>query len=278
MEITPKKSLGQHFLASKFVLKQIVDAAHVSPKETVLEIGPGTGILTEALLAMGANVIAIEKDSRSCDVLRNKCAPQITDGSLKLVEGDILSKETVSSLQSDPGNIISEGKYALVANIPYYITGAILELFLEHGPRPNRMVLLIQKEVADRIVTRNNKESILSISVKAFGTPRIIAKVPPGAFVPPPTVDSAVLAIEKIHPGPFLGDSDKTRAFFGTIRAGFAHKRKFVIRNLEAVATKAHIEQAWGDLKLAKNLRAEDMTIEQWVEVARSISTIPRIS
>jgi 16S rRNA (adenine1518-N6/adenine1519-N6)-dimethyltransferase len=155
----------------------------------------------------------------------------------------------------------------LVANIPYYITGAILEKFLEHGPRPTRMVLLVQKEVAERICARDGKESILSISVKAFGTPHIIAKVPPGAFTPPPTVDSAILSIEHISNIAFTSKNLDVKRFFSIVKAGFAHKRKLLARNLEDVLSKEEIGAIWEKAGFDKNVRAEDLKVEEWLKI-----------
>ncbi len=318
MKLFAKKSLGQHFLNSTHVLDQIISAAHIQKGERVLEIGPGTGVLTRALLNSGANVIAIEKDQRAIGMLEQDFFTEIKENKLKIISGDVLdpnilkfnnhldfrpnvnNKSVQNSETSNLKSEISDTNYALVANIPYYITGAILEKFLEHEPRPNRMVLLVQKEVAERIVAHDKKESILSISVKAFGTPKIIARVPPGAFTPPPTVDSAILTIENISDALFLeklfhnntsaissalvnanstpaisSNSSKSidiprdiARFFSIVKAGFAHKRKFVTRNLETVLSKTEIETIWKKLELDPKIRAEDMTVEQWVSVA----------
>ncbi len=278
MKLFAKKSLGQHFLNSKHVLEQIISAADIQKGEQVLEIGPGTGILTRALIIAGANVVAVEKDQRAVGMLEQDFFNEIKSGTLKIISGDvldenILSKSGLASPATD--GIEAQQNYALVANIPYYITGAILEKFLEHEPRPNRMILLVQKEVAERIVAHDKKESILSISVKAFGTPKIIAKVPPGAFTPPPTVDSAILSISDISGKLFSANSVKNvdmprdiAKFFKIVKAGFAHKRKFVSRNLEAVLNKSEIEAVWEKFGLDSKLRAEDMTVEQWVNIS----------
>lgn len=305
MELRAKKSLGQHFLNSPVVLKQIIESARIQTGETVLEIGPGTGVLTKALLDVGAKVIAIEKDSRAIAGLQERFSKEIADGRSKLVEADILDRTSyligkssdggVFDLRSsifDPNPLISNAPdskgfrlepYALVANIPYYITGAILELFLEHEPRPNRMVLLVQKEVAERITAKPagnetvGKESILSISVKAFGTPKIIARVPRGAFTPPPTVDSAILSIDDISDKRFKEKSLGIPRFFEILKAGFAHKRKLLIRNLEMVVGKETVngmtadeklEKIWLELDLNEKARAEDIALEQWFGLA----------
>jgi 16S rRNA (adenine1518-N6/adenine1519-N6)-dimethyltransferase len=266
MKFLAKKSLGQHFLTSKSVLAKIIEAADLKMGEEVLEIGPGTGILTEALLKTGVKIVAVEKDDRAFELMSIRFAQEIASGSLKLVRYDILEFEAERFG-------LENGNYAIVANIPYYITGAILEKFLEHEARPNRMVLLVQKEVADRIVARpssnstTGKESILSVSVKAFGAPKIIANVPPGAFNPPPTVDSAILLIENISGKRFEENVIDVRKFFEIVRAGFAHKRKFLIRNLESVIEPANLKRIWIDLNLNEKVRAEDLEVGMWFEI-----------
>ena len=272
MALFAKKSLGQHFLNSKHVLERIITAGNIQPSENILEIGPGTGILTEALLKSGARVVAVEKDDRAYELLKEKFVAEIESKRLELVHGDILDETLLP-----PISLLLAPSYALIANIPYYITGAILEKFLEHSPRPSRMVLLVQKEVAERIVARpeqstgKSKESILSISVKVFGTPKIIAKVPPGAFTPPPTVDSAILSIENISSRGFdellKKNPDTISLFFKIVKAGFAHKRKYLKRNLEDVLDREHINHIWTLLKLDDKVRAEDLTPSDWVAI-----------
>jgi 16S rRNA (adenine1518-N6/adenine1519-N6)-dimethyltransferase len=275
------------------VLEQIISAARIKKDELVLEIGPGTGALTAALLRAGANVVAVEKDDRAHEILKERFSTECASGQLNVIYGDILDKD-IFMIRSLPLSKTSNGSYAIVANIPYYITGAILERFLEHEPRPNRMVLLVQKEVAERIVARppngnkssddgenRGKESILSISVKAFGTPKIIANVPRGAFTPPPTVDSAILAIDCISDRRFrisgrLGkeksgsdeDNIDIKRFFEIVRAGFAHKRKYLKRNLESVMPAERLSAIWIRLGLDDKARAEDMNTEQWSRIA----------
>lgn len=282
MRLHPKKSLGQHFLNSKHVLEQIISAARIKPGEIILEIGPGTGALTEALLNAGAKVVAVEKDARACELLKEKFSKEIVAGQLGLVCGDILDPKIFNA--QDPPLLASysllPASYALVANIPYYITGAILERFLEYRPRPDRMVLLVQKEVADRIVARSTdpnkrpgKESILSISVKTFGTPRIVARVPRGAFTPAPKVDSAILTIDDISDKRFKEgkgggkNAIDIKKFFEIVHAGFAHKRKYLMRNLEPIMGKEGVARVWVELKLDRKVRAEDITMGQWFEI-----------
>lgn len=260
MKLFAKKSLGQYFLNSPSVLAKIIEAAQIRNGENVLEIGPGTGVLTTSLLKAGAKVTAVEKDDRALEPLRGRFAAEIENGTLKLLHGDILtmSKEEMG---------IKDSAYAIVANIPYYITGAILESFLEYAPRPDRMVLLVQKEVADRIVASDGKESVLSVSVKAFGRPRIIAKVPPGAFNPPPTVDSAILSIEAVSGDRFAEMSLNPAVFFRIVKAGFAHKRKLLKRNLEAAIPAEKIAEIWEKTGLDDKIRAEDLPLDSWFEI-----------
>ena len=186
----PKKSLGQNFLRSKVVVDGIVSASLLEQKDLCLEIGPGEGVLTEALLKKGVKVIAVEKDDRLIPVLEEKFKNEISDYNLKIIHGDIL--------ELDIEKIIGKSKYKLVANIPYYITGQIIRRFLESQKQPVSITLLVQKEVAERIVSKDKKESLLSLSVKAYGEPKYVHKVSKGAFHPQPKVDSAVIFIEII--------------------------------------------------------------------------------
>ena len=250
-----KKSLGQHFLSSTHYLSLIADTAKIKEGEQILEIGPGEGTLTRELLSRGARVVAIEKDRRLIPLLQETFQQEIAEKKLSLKEGDVLEEE-----------ILLKGSYKLVANIPYYITGAILEKFLSAPLQPTNMVLLVQKEVAERIA-REKKESILSLSVKAYGTPHYIKTVPAGAFSPPPQVDSAVLAIENISRNNFLSVAHEEK-FFALIHAGFAQKRKLLKRNLESVLGKNS-----GTLLMRagipENARAEDVPLEQWLTLVQ---------
>jgi len=215
----------------------------------------------------------VEKDSRSIQLLKERFADncrefnadqfKVNDMNKQLA---ILSEDILKLNRHSVG--LEERKYAVVANIPYYITGMILQSFLEYSPRPDRMILLVQKEVAERIVARDDKESLLSISVKAFGTPSIIAKVPPGAFTPPPTVDSAIMAIRDISDRHFSEKNVDIQRFFEIVRAGFAHKRKVLIRNLETVIEPARLKEIWTKQNLDLKVRAEDLKLEQWLAIA----------
>ena len=253
-----KKSLGQHFLHAPSYLAAVADAAQIGEGESVLEVGPGDGALTNVLLARGAKVIAVEKDHRLVPILNEKFKKEIADKKLAVVERDVLEYD-LSYFFNSPA------AYKLVANIPYYITGAILKKFLSEKLQPRSMTLLVQKEVAERIA-RSKKESILSLSVKAYGTPRYIKTVPAGAFSPAPKVDSAILHIENISRANF-DNSLHEKKFFELLRAGFGQKRKLLRRNLETVLGKEH-PNILENVGVSENARAEDVPLEKWLSLA----------
>ncbi|HEU0085688.1 MAG TPA: 16S rRNA (adenine(1518)-N(6)/adenine(1519)-N(6))-dimethyltransferase RsmA, partial [Candidatus Paceibacterota bacterium] len=227
MKHIAKKSLGQNFLKSKPALSKIVEAGEIMPSDTILEIGPGKGALTEKLLERAGKVIAIEKDRDLVVFLREKFAQEISTGKLDLREADILDYQPVDNMQGDPLHV------KIIANIPYNITGAIFKKFLTSHVQPERMVLLVQHEVAQRIVARDGKESILSISVKAYGSPKMIMKVPARFFSPSPKVDSAVLLVKDISRKFFTENNLDENRFWEIVKKGFAHKRKKLSGNLK---------------------------------------------
>lgn len=251
-----KKSLGQNFLKSERALTKIIEAGGLQAGDTILEIGPGLGALTEKLLAHDIKLFAVEKDDQLYELLKEKFSAEISEGKLTLVHEDILDFK------------IPFTKYKLIANIPYNITGAILKRFLSEEKSPNKMVLLIQKEVAERIVARDGKESILSISVKACGQPKYVEKVLAGSFVPAPSVDSAILAIENISRDHFRGEIVE-KAFFELLKTGFSSKRKKLASNLRVKYDKEIVSEAFSSLNLDENVRAEDINLETWMELAK---------
>lgn len=233
-----KKSLGQHFLKNPYYLGLVADAAHITKGDRVLEIGPGEGTLTEILLARGAAVTVIEKDSRLIPILKEKFKGK----KLTVVEGDALEyKPTFKN-------------FKVVGNVPYYITGALFKKFLSGPHQPSTLVFLIQKEVGERIA-RSKKESILSLSVKAYGTPLYIKSVPRGVFSPPPKVDSAIVSVTDISRKNFKNKEHEER-FFELVKKAFGGKRKKLGTTLGAHA------------KDLKDLRPEDIQPEQWFTLA----------
>ena len=262
-----KKSLGQHFLKSERAISKIVEAGDLVPDDAVLEIGPGEGVLTEKLLAVGCKVIAVEKDDALFEFLKEKFYKEIKAGKLELVHDDILNFK------------LKIEHYKLIANIPYNITGAILKKFLGAKNQPKTMALLVQKEVAKRIIRRPlggsaskwGKESILAISVKAYGTPRYVETVKAGSFVPMPKIDSAIIAIENISKQFFQGFREDD--FFKTLKTGFKSKRKKLSSNLSTIFGKNKIREVFQKLNLDDNLRAEDVGIETWGKLVSALSS-----
>jgi 16S rRNA (adenine1518-N6/adenine1519-N6)-dimethyltransferase len=254
-----KKSLGQNFLTSQTALRAMATAGNVKAGDTVLEIGPGKGALTEVLLKFGAHVIAVEKDRDLIPILEEKFAEQIKSKQLELIEGDILDFDIKK---------YKIKKYKVIANIPYYITGLLIRLFLESDLQPETIVLLVQKEVADRIVARDKKESILSLSVKAYGEPKYILKVSKKLFRPAPKVDSAIIAINSISKGAFKNKKEEER-YFMIIKAGFAHKRKMLMGNLAELASRERLAEAFRTLDIPDTARAEDVPLQKWVALAK---------
>lgn len=253
------QKLGQHFLNAEWVARDLIASLHIQSSDIILEIGPGKGALTKKLLETGARVVAVEKDPALVVELREIFDAQLQAGQLTLLEVD------VRDFQPEE-NGLGAGKYVLAANIPYYITGEIIRKFLETDVQPRAMALLIQKEVAERIVARNGKESILSISVKVYGTPSIVAKVPAGCFNPPPSVDSAILLVKDISKTQFANVSESD--FFKVLKAGFAARRKLLSNNLKVVFEnpQAHLEAA----SILIKARAEDLELQQWLRLTQN--------
>ncbi len=256
-----KKSLGQHFLTSEAAVYHMVTASGAKKGDTVLEIGPGKGVLTKALLATGASVIVVEKDERMIPILTEAFAAEIESKQLTVVPGDILETDISKVVQNKP--------YSVVANIPYYITGEIMRLFLEHETSPKSMTLLVQKEVAERIVARDKKESVLSLSVKAFGIPSLVSVVKRGSFFPIPNVDSAIIKIEVRDQKLEVREREK---FFKVVKAGLAHKRKILISNLKDLYAKDTLSRAFAKLSIPENVRGEDLDISTWINLANELA------
>jgi dimethyladenosine transferase len=266
-----KKSLGQNFLNSQGALQKIVTVGELEKKDVVLEIGPGLGALTEKILATGARVVAVEKDDRLIEILGEKFASEIEAGQLKILHQDILEVEIDGS--GDFTDICGDD-YKLIANIPYYITGQILRKFLETERQPKIMVVLVQKEVAERIVARDRKESLLSVSVKVFGESKLVSVVKAGSFNPAPKVDSAILQIKNISRNNFdaegeEGSNEQINFFFEVLRLGFAHKRKTLMHNLKERFDAEMVGEVLDKLGVREKVRAEDLTAAQWLDLTR---------
>lgn len=254
-----KKSLGQNFLMHAQTARRIVAAASLPKDATVLEIGPGTGMLTAELLKSTHHVIAVEADGELIPRLTERFTVELKRGALTLVHNDIRSVDLT----------ILPRPYHVVANIPYYITGELFRMLLSAKNKPASLTVLVQKEVAERIA-RSKKESLLSLSIKVYGTPRYAFTVPRGAFVPAPKVDSAVLVVEGIAQSAFENPEEEER-FFELIHAGFAHKRKRLAGNLSAYAPKEQIAAACKELHIPEHVRAEDLSLSMWRALAQRL-------
>jgi len=260
-----KKSLGQHFLNNATVPNWLVTAGAVLPTDTVLEIGPGTGVLTQALLATGAKVIALEADSRAIVVLEDKFSQEILSGQLEIKNVDI-REFNIKTL------LLADHSFKVIANIPYYLTGFLFRLFLADSVQPATLVFLVQKEVGKRATSdlaRNEKESLLSLSIKAFGQPKYIRTVGKGHFTPPPNVDSAIVAIYDINRKNF--ETVPPELYFEILHLGFGSKRKQLISNLSKKYQRTELEDIFTKLELAKDVRAEDVPLKKWLDLAKNL-------
>ena len=255
--LRPHKGLGQNFLQDPIALEKIVAAAQIGPTDTVLEIGPGLGSLTRYLADSAKSVVAVELDQHLLPPLK---AVLSAYENVQLIHGDIL--------ELNPSDLIQEPNYIVAANVPYYITSAIIRHLLESPSKPRRIVLTVQKEVAQRICEKPGDMSLLALSVQVYGQPRIVAHVPAGAFFPAPNVDSSVLSIE-IYPTPLIPTS-LLDTFFQLIKAGFSQKRK-TLRNSLSSGLSISPTQAAELLTQAgidPQRRAETLSIDEWSKLA----------
>ena len=258
-----KKSLGQHFLNSDYVPKKMCDAAELVAGEVVLEIGPGTGVLTKEILARGACVIALEADRRAIVEVEETFGAELSTGQLTVIHHDVRTL--------DPASFgLTAGKYKVVANIPYYLSGFLFRTLLESATPPSTLVFLVQKEVAARIA-RDKKESLLSLSVKLFGTPTYICTIAKSHFTPPPRIDSAIIAVHDISPSRFAGLDYEH--FFAVLHLGFGSKRKQLASNLSQKFDKTQVIHMLSDLGLTATVRAEDISLSNWVQLAMHLQS-----
>ena len=259
--IQPKKSLGQNFLVEPAGLMKVIDAAELSRNEEVLEIGAGLGSLTYLLAQTCARVITVEIDRHMLEPLAEALKPFTN---VQIVPGDIL--------ELNPATLVSQESYVVVANIPYYITSAIIRHLLEAAVKPSRVILTIQKEVAQRIVARDGKMSLLSLSVFVFGEPEIVSTIPAGSFFPAPDVDSAVLRIH-LHPEPLI-PSSQLDLFFKLAHAGFGQKRKTLRNSLSAgLSLPANeVEARLLEADIEPSRRAETLSMAEWARLVDSFN------
>jgi 16S rRNA (adenine1518-N6/adenine1519-N6)-dimethyltransferase len=261
-----KKSLGQNFLTSDVVPRWLTEAGEVIATDTILEIGPGTGALTKSLLATGATVVAVEADARAVIILETTFAGEIASGKLRLHHADARTLD-VTNLG------LKGGGFKVVANIPYYLSGFLLRTLLEGTHQPTTLVFLMQKEVVTRIA-RDPKESILSLSVKAFGVPKYIKTVTRGHFNPPPKVDSAILQVTHISRANFT-DATEPAIFFNLLHLGFGQKRKQLLSNFTNLYDRETLTSVFETLQIAQGARAETIPLATWLALTRTLKKIP---
>lgn len=251
--LQPHKGLGQNFLEDPTALEEIVSAADIDPTDTVLEIGPGLGSLTRYLALSAREVVAVELDRNLLPPLRAILSPY---KNVRLIQGDILKLSA--------GELVNEPNYIVAANIPYYITSAVIRHLLSSDKKPRRIVLTVQREVAQRICSAPGDLSLLALSVQVYGKPHIAARIPADAFYPVPKVDSAVLCVD-IYPSPLIS-AEQIDTFFRLSKAGFSQKRK-MLRN--SLASGLHISPTEAtDLLMRADIdpqrRAETLSIGEW--------------
>lgn len=275
-EFNPKKSLAQNFLTDETHLSAIAAAANLTAADTVLEIGPGLGVLTKYLAKEAGRVVAVELDNRLIQFLNDRfaAAPNVS-----IVHSDILKTDLSSLLaNTDPPaehdllsrqpQAIQPLAYKVVANLPYYITSAVLRHLLEAAARPTVAILMVQKEVAERICAAPGKLSILAVSVQFYAQPQIVRVVPASAFYPRPKVDSAVLRLD-ILPAPVVEEIDP-KQYFRVVKAGFSQKRKQLLNSMSAglQLAKADAKEALEEAQIDPKRRAETLTLVEWGNLA----------
>ena len=261
-----RKGLGQHFLIDGTVLDTIITAARLTPIDTVVEIGPGLGILTGELVKHSGRVVAVELDRRLAELLPQTLAtPNLT-----VINEDILNIQ--------PVDLVNTLTYKVVANLPYYIASPVLRHFLESPRKPTNMVVMVQKEVAEQLAARPGRMSLLSVGIQYYGKPTIMEYVPASCFYPAPEVDSAIVMIE-VYPAPVVPVSDET-AFFNVVRAGFSAARKQLANSL-VLGTGLPKEDISALLEIAgipARRRAESLGLDEWAALWQAFHEAGKVS
>ena len=256
--IQANKTLGQHFLANKGIIEKIILAAELTKEDVVLEIGPGLGALTFELSKQAERVIAVEKDEKLAGVLKEKLREQ------KIDNVEVMADDILKFLNS--GFMLHIPNFKIVANIPYYLTSHLIRLLLELENKPENIILMIQKEVAQRICATDKKESLLSISVKFYADPKILFYVSKESFLPPPKIDSAVIEITpKKSPAPI-----EPNKFFAVVKAGFSAPKKMLISNLAKKfdIDKGQLAIIFRTIDISCEIRAGKLNLDQWLKLA----------
>lgn len=254
--------MGQNFLVSESVLKKIIAASRISKEDTVLEVGPGLGILTVELARCAKKVIAVEKDAALARVLQKNLAA----AGIKIVS--VVTKDILRVEAED----LTHEPYIVVANLPYYLTSRFLKKFLsEETHRPERLILMVQKEVALRIVARPPEMNLLALSVQLFGEPKIVAIVPREAFSPKPKVESAILAIENVSDNFFKEHAIDQKLFFAVARKAFQQKRKTLLHSLASFwGGREEAEKVFSAAGIKPGARPQELSTDDWARIVRS--------
>ncbi len=260
----PKKYLGQNFLTDKNILNKIIESADINSKDTILEIGPGTGILTKELAKRARKIFAVEKDTSMCKILKE----ELKDfKNTEIINADILKSQIpMHNAQSNP----KSQNYKIIANIPYYLTSAVIRKFLETENQPAELILMIQKEVAKRICETPPKMSLLAVSVQFYADTKILFNVSKNSFWPVPKVDSAVI---KITPHKTKYNPEFIKTFFRIVKAGFSQPRKQISGNLSKILKikKEKINSLLSENNINPTQRAETLSIANWKSLTNSM-------
>ncbi len=267
----PRKSLGQHFLSDSRVVSRIVDAAELSPDDTVVEIGPGRGVLTRRLVQGAGRVVAVELDARLCEELPARLG---FPSNLQCVLADAREADLPTLMAS--ADVAASGRYKVVGNLPYYAANPIVRRVLESTPPPSMVLVMVQKEVADSMTAAPGRMSLLSVATQCYADARLVCSVPPAAFRPAPKVHSAVVRLN-VREKPAVSPADRD-AFFEVVRAGFSAPRKQLHNSLShglGVETKvgaATLERAGIDGRR----RPATLSLDEWAAVCASWQELGR--
>ena len=249
----PRKQWGQVFLRSPAVANQIIKAAEIKPQDIILEIGPGTGFLTEKLLSAGAQIIAVEKDKELVEYLLQK----FPSPNLSLISADI--RKLLRDNNSQLYNLLSNKCYKVVGNIPYYLTSYLIRLLLQLPQKPQLIILMVQKEVAQRITASPPQMNLLAVLTQSQAEVQLITFVSRKAFWPRPKVDSAIIKLIPIQ-------NHLSSSFLRLVKAGFSHKRKYLITNISQQLSLPvpKLQQIFLQLKIPLQARAQELSLNQW--------------
>ncbi|MBI3627417.1 MAG: ribosomal RNA small subunit methyltransferase A [Candidatus Sungbacteria bacterium] len=260
--LRPNKLLGQHFLIDQNVLKKIVAQADVKPSETILEIGPGLGILTFDLAKRAKRVMAVEKDRQMFEVLEK----EIRQRGVKNIE---LVRDDILRLAEKFFRDIRE--YRVIANIPYYLTSRLIRKLLAEVSPPQEIILMVQKEVAERMMARPPQMNLLALSVQAYGRPKKLFSVSRESFWPPPLIDSALISISAISKNFFTHHHIPEKKFFEIARRAFQTKRKTILNGLAQFSSKQKLEKLLRDVGIDPNRRPETLSLLDWIAIVSQL-------